>query len=147
MTSTNRNDNNNNDDDTRYNITNAAIVESHTSDCLQTCIQASHDHHSNIEVEDLLPSFQMHNFMFNRVLTGPNYNGISPPDYDSISSESGVKPIVISGGSTEIDPNAEMELDAVYDAGQPTNLVLNNLDRLENINAPVKVIITLTEHL
>jgi hypothetical protein len=142
----NSNDNDNNNYDTRNNITNASIVESHTSDCLQTCIQASHDHHNNIEVEDLLPSFQMHNFMFNRVLTGPNYNGISPPDYDSISSESGVKPIVISGG-TEIDPNAEMELDAVYDAGQPTNLVLNNLDRLENINAPVKVIITLTEQL
>ena len=85
---------------------------------------------------DILPSFQMHNHMFNRTLVDPYSVGQGPPEYEESSSES----IGLSTTPTQAD-----SFD--YTLNDPSSLLLNNLDKIQKINLPFSVTIKLTEEM
>lgn len=84
------------------------------------------------EFDDLLPSFEMHNYMFNRTLTDD-----LPPAYQ----ESITDTLTSSTQHSESVPS----LDA--STLNPANFVLNNLHKLQKISLPFDVKVTLTEKL
>lgn len=88
--------------------------------------------------EDLLPSFQMHTFMFNRSLAGSTSNEDLPPEYEEMISTS---ENASSNFISDITSSAETDTPTFTD---PENLVLNNLNKLQRINLPFKANITLT---
>ena len=85
---------------------------------------------------DILPSFQMHNSMFNRTLIDPYSIIQEPPEYDESLSES----IDLSTVSTQND-----SFD--YNLNDSSTLLLNNLNKLQKINLPLSVTIKLTEEM
>ncbi|VEU23791.1 DEKNAAC105059 [Brettanomyces naardenensis] len=88
---------------------------------------------SDLPIEDVLPSFEMHNYMFNRTFSDVEATRSSekPPDYDSATSESS---ITRQHSERETDPSRNADV-----------LVLNNLDQLQKIDLPLDVKITLTK--
>lgn len=82
------------------------------------------------DYSDLLPSFEMHNFMFNRTL-----NEDITPDY-----QESVTDTVISS-SHQIDAISTTDPDLIHSG----EFVLNNLHKLQKINLPIEVNITLTK--
>ncbi|ODQ48808.1 hypothetical protein PICMEDRAFT_14338 [Pichia membranifaciens NRRL Y-2026] len=83
------------------------------------------------EFSDLLPSFEMHNFMFNRTLTDD-----LPPAYQESITDT-------VGSSTQYSESVPFSEPAL----NPANFVLNNLHKLQKINLPFDVQVTLTEKL
>lgn len=83
------------------------------------------------EFSDLLPSFEMHNFMFNRTLTDD-----LPPAYQESITDT-------VGSSTQYSESVPFSEPAL----NPANFVLNNLHKLQKINLPFDVRVTLTEKL
>ncbi|GAV26957.1 hypothetical protein PMKS-000418 [Pichia membranifaciens] len=83
------------------------------------------------EFSDLLPSFEMHNFMFNRTLTDD-----LPPAYQESITDT-------VGSSTENNDSVHLSEPTL----NPANFVLNNLHKLQKINLPFDVRVTLTEQM
>ncbi|KAG7829833.1 hypothetical protein KL919_001352 [Ogataea angusta] len=80
-------------------------------------------------MEDVLPSFQMHNQLFNRTVLDPG-DEIELPGYEETSC-----PYFARGLASE---------EQVSPLQNPDLLVLNNLKSLRKINAPVQITITFT---
>ncbi|GME81624.1 unnamed protein product [Ambrosiozyma monospora] len=94
-------------------------------------------------LEDFLPSFEMHNYMFNRTLLDTEYiRDDHPPTYEeqafqqSSAADAMVPPDQASPESRYVDPTIN-----------PDMLVLNNLDSMQTLNLPIKLTIVLTKKL
>ncbi|KGK36973.1 hypothetical protein JL09_g3855, partial [Pichia kudriavzevii] len=98
-----------------------------TSNNEDTSLQPPLYENDNETLVDILPSFQMHNFMLNRPIDD-KANVDQPPNYEDSST---IASTVVSR-QTSLDPS---------------NFLLNNLDKLQKINMPFKAEITLTEEL
>lgn len=85
-------------------------------------------------LEDILPSFQMHNYMFNRTLYDETEESIENdlPEYASeINTIRSIRPI---------DPNRFVD-----PTENPNLILLNNTDKLPLVDAPVDIRIVLTK--
>lgn len=89
------------------------------------------------ELSDLLPSFQMHNYMFNRTLTESSLTDSVPPQYEESMCD--------SRSSTLLDESATNP--SYIPSIDSSNLLLNNLDKLQKINLPFEAKIELTEEM
>lgn len=84
---------------------------------------------------DVLPSFQMHNFMFNRALTDVSLSNDLLPEYEESVSDT-----IASSAGLSYDQNSTLTLD-------PAKSLLNNLDKLQRINLPFEAKVTLTKEI
>lgn len=84
-------------------------------------------------LEDVLPSFQMHDYMFNRTIYGePDDSSSDLPDYSSeIATLRSILPV---------DP-----YEPVDSTAYPGQLLLNNIDKLPTVVSPLNVKIVLTK--
>lgn len=86
--------------------------------------------------EDFLPSFQMHNSMFNRTLDDPiNKKDVLPPQYEESVSET-------LCSSRQLNSTISTTTEGSYDS---SNLLLNNLDKLQRLSLPIEAKITITD--
>lgn len=88
------------------------------------------------QVEDLLPSFAMHNYMFNRTIYDRDDFGRPAPAYDT-SGFNTITPENSNQTISSMDPNFDP-------ADNQDLLVLNRLDRLQRIHPPVEITVVLT---
>ncbi|GMF08043.1 unnamed protein product [Ambrosiozyma monospora] len=85
--------------------------------------------------EHFLPSFEMHNYMFNRTLLDTEYiRDDKPPTYEEQTSSADV--VNVSHETRYVDPTIN-----------PDMLLLNNLDNMQTLNLPIKLTIILTKSL
>ncbi|GME87075.1 unnamed protein product [[Candida] boidinii] len=87
---------------------------------------------------DVLPSFEMHNYMFNRRLDEKSINLDSLPQYDEISR-------CMTNRSRRL---AEAVTHTAVSEGQAImneDIVADNFDKLQNVNAPLDIKFTLTK--
>ncbi|GME77376.1 unnamed protein product [Ambrosiozyma monospora] len=97
-------------------------------------------------LEHFLPSFEMHNYMFNRTLLDTEYirdERVSPPPaYDEQAFQQ---------ASTTVPPDHVLSEARVARFVDPTTnpdiLVLNNLELLQSLKLPIKLTIVLTKRL
>jgi hypothetical protein len=92
---------------------------------------------SEVLHSDVLPSFQMHNFMFNRTLNDISFSNELPPEYEE--SLTGT----LASSSNQL--NEENSVTFGIEDIDKNNLLLNNLDKLQKINLPFDAHITLTQ--
>ncbi|GME76251.1 unnamed protein product [Ambrosiozyma monospora] len=88
-------------------------------------------------LEHFLPSFEMHNYMFNRTLLDTEYiRDEPPPPYEESEAfqQSGTPEISRLAVAGYMDPTEN-----------PDMLVLNNLDNLQALDLPIKLTIVLTK--
>lgn len=88
---------------------------------------------------DVLPSFEMHHFMLNRSLSQPEYHLIFPPEYEDSMAETSISSL----SNFQNQQNDTPEIPS-FDSSE---LLLNNLHKLQRINIPVNVSITLTKEM
>jgi hypothetical protein len=86
-------------------------------------------------LEDVLPSFEMHNYMFNRTIYDTeNINSLDqPPNYDDLTSL-----------NTENHPQLDSN-NFVDPTKNPNVLLLNNLEKFQKIDLPIQIQIILTK--
>lgn len=97
-------------------------------------IEFSQNYRSNLltfskEYNDLLPSFEMHNSMFNRTLN----EDISPGYQESLNET-----VISSNCISESSPSTDITLNS-------NDFLLNNLHKLQKINLPFEVNVTFTK--
>jgi hypothetical protein len=114
-------------------------VHSNSTTTLNTLAStmASTLHNESSTIKDVLPSFHLHNFMLNRVLSSER-TGFSPPDYEAMPPQPADIPV---------DVNADVfdSFDELHDMPAPRKLVLENVHKLQKINLPIKIEITLLD--
>lgn len=132
--------------------------------------QQVHEAESDGEIEDVLPSFEMHNYMFNRTIYDTeNIASLShPPTYDELLSNN-VKNLhnVHLENSSDIHETLEEFMNETNDqetlgpppplsmdtnnfvdpTKNPNLLLLNNLDKVQKIDLPLSIQIVLTKTL
>lgn len=89
------------------------------------------DNNQRTQIEDVLPSFAMHNYMFNRTVQDVenDLSGELPPAYEALSDQSsGIEAIPADSMSSDFNSK-----------------VLNHLDDLQKIDLPIEVKIIVTE--
>lgn len=108
---------------------------SHSNEGLRKYSSINEDIESQRSIlEDILPSFQMHNYMFNRTLYDETEESVNNdlPDYASeINTLRSTRPI---------DPNSFVD-----PTENPNLILLNNTDKLPSVDAPVDIKIVLTK--
>ncbi|GMM32459.1 hypothetical protein DAMA08_052040 [Martiniozyma asiatica (nom. inval.)] len=105
-------------------------------------------------LEDILPSFAMHNHMFNRtIFDEPETGNIKLPNYDEIS----INPCESSfANSNSLDPSESVlneyeRLDRLSNFGMidpinnPDKLILNNLEVCRTLSTPIEIKVVLTK--
>ncbi|ODV86982.1 hypothetical protein CANARDRAFT_27319 [[Candida] arabinofermentans NRRL YB-2248] len=114
-------------------------------------------------LEDILPTFQIHNNLLNRTLSQLESEKSDLPDYDTALRESYIShnpsgtssqnipntstapaTTVMSESTTMNSSNEETANRAQY-AHDKENLILDHLDRLQKINSPLRVSISITK--
>ncbi|GME81586.1 unnamed protein product [Ambrosiozyma monospora] len=99
--------------------------------------------------EHFLPSFEMHNYMFNRTLLDTEYirdeRNSPPPSYQEQTLEQ-PGTADATGPPDHVSPEARVAR-FVDPTMNPDMLVLNNLDTLQTLNLPIKLTIVLTKKL
>lgn len=90
-----------------------------------------------VSLEDVLPSFEMHNYMFNRTIydTEDINNLAQPPNYEDVSSLHDYNELV-----NQTDPNQFVD-----PTKNPNALLLNYLDKFQKIDLPIGIQIILTK--
>ncbi|GME81604.1 unnamed protein product [Ambrosiozyma monospora] len=100
-------------------------------------------------LESFLPSFEMHNYMFNRTLLDTEYirdqRNSPPPSYqEQVSLQTGAADATVP--PDHVSPEARVAR-FVDPTANPDMLVLNNLDSLQTLKLPIKLTIVLTKQL
>lgn len=87
-------------------------------------------------IEDILPSFQMHNFMLNRSIYDDNHisdsNDSELPDY--VSEMNSIRSLNVLNELNRFDSNENNK-----------NSLLNNVDKLKSVDVPIEIKIVLTK--
>lgn len=86
-------------------------------------------------LEDILPSFQMHNYMFNR----PLHDDLNSTDLPGYESE-----LATLRSNRVINPSENIDIDPIRN---PKSLLLNNTNNLIKVDLPIDIKITLTKQL
>lgn len=92
-------------------------------------------------LEDVLPSFEMHNYMFNRTIYDTeNISSLDrPPQYEDLSILDNLKKCE-NGHHPQLDAN-----NFVDPTKNPNLLLLNNLEKFQKIDLPIHIQIVLTK--
>ena len=98
---------------------------------------ASTVHNNSNTTKDVLPSFHLHNFMLNRVLSSER-TGLSPPDYEAMPPQPTDIPV-------DVNTDVFDSFEELHDMPEPRKLVLKNVHRLQKVNLPIKIEITLLD--
>lgn len=117
----------------------------------------------NSNIEEILPSFEMHNYMFNRSIfdthtNTENENGPTPPGYQEAFTNAQNLPNLNSNtnsfnlnfgadasNNSNSNSNSNLNnLDYVDPTANPNALLLNNLDIIKKLNIPIRIQIVLT---
>ncbi|GME71319.1 unnamed protein product [Ambrosiozyma monospora] len=100
-------------------------------------------------LEHFLPSFEMHNYMFNRTLLDTEYirdqGAFPPPTYEEQAFQQATTSN-LTGPPDQVSPDARVAR-FVDPTINPDMLVLNNLDTLQTLNLPIKLTVVLTKKL